>query len=203
MPTSPPCSRNPSHGRRWRQGELITAEVDARRLQHRRRQRRTQVESFSFIEEFNDKGGVEGRPAISSPSPSRAWKSGYGETRLSSDKAKRLKAWHDSRHGAGHHRLRPGHTGKGEGWDDRDGQHTCLPARLADIRPVKDTAPFEGKALVSSSRPQAQQRCRVAPRGTRGPAPSARNCSRRFRKARSCQGHRQEHHRLRRVRRPG
>ena len=63
-----------------------------------------------------------------------------------------------------------------------NGIRAFLPGSLVDIRPVKDTSPYEGQgARVQGhqARPQAQQRRRVAPRRARGErwARSARSCS--------------------------
>src|SRR6478752_5576925 len=53
-------------------------------------------ESFIPVEEFkNDKGEIEVKPGDFVSVAIEALEDGYGETRLSRDKAKRLTAWHD------------------------------------------------------------------------------------------------------------
>src|SRR4030095_1178266 len=75
---------------------------------------------------------------------------GYGTTRLSRDKAKRLKAWHDLEasmeqgsvvSGLVTNKLKGGFTVM------INGIRAFLPGSLVDIRPVKDTTPYENKAL--------------------------------------------------------
>ena len=75
---------------------------------------------------------------------------GYGETRLSRDKAKRLKAWHDLEAAMEQGTVVSGLvTGKVKGGLTVmvNGIRAFLPGSLVDIRPVKDTMPFEGKEL--------------------------------------------------------
>ena len=53
-------------------------------------------ESFIPVEEFkNDKGEIEVKPGDFVSVAIEALEDGFGETRLSRDKAKRLTAWHD------------------------------------------------------------------------------------------------------------
>ena len=75
---------------------------------------------------------------------------GYGETRLSREKAKRLLAWnnleqaHDSEEsvtGVITERVKGGFT------VDVEGIRAFLPGSLVDVRPVKDTVYLEGKPL--------------------------------------------------------
>src|SRR5207237_1181114 len=73
-----------------------------------------------------------------------------GETRLSRDKAKRLKAWQDLEAAMEQGNVVQGLvTGKVKGGLTVmvNGIRAFLPGSLVDIRPVKDTAPFEGKLL--------------------------------------------------------
>src|SRR5213079_3367406 len=75
---------------------------------------------------------------------------GYGETRLSRDKAKRLKAWTDLEASMEQGNVVQGLvTGKVKGGLTVmvNGIRAFLPGSLVDIRPVKDTGPFEGKLL--------------------------------------------------------
>ena len=139
-----------------------------------------------------------------------ALEDGYGATRLSRDKAKRMAAWLELEKALETGEKIEGHDHRqGEGRPHRHGQrHPRLPAGLAG-RP----AAGEGHHAVRrqddgvqghQARPQAQQRGRVAPRGARGDrGRRAREPARLAAGRRHRQGHRQEHHRLRRVRRPG
>ena len=79
-----------------RQGELITAEVVRVNFNVVVVNAGLKSESFIPIEEFkNDKGEVEVKPGDFVTVAIESLEDGYGETRLSRDKAKRLKAWHD------------------------------------------------------------------------------------------------------------
>src|SRR5262249_43798284 len=79
-----------------RQGELITAEVTRVDYNIVVVNAGLKSESFIPIEEFkNDKGEVEVKPGDFVTVAIESLEDGYGETRLSRDKAKRLKAWHD------------------------------------------------------------------------------------------------------------
>src|SRR5436309_14297485 len=79
-----------------RQGELITAEVVRVDYNIVVVNAGLKSESFIPIEEFkNDKGEVEVKPGDFVVVAIESLEDGYGETRLSRDKAKRLKAWHD------------------------------------------------------------------------------------------------------------
>jgi small subunit ribosomal protein S1 len=134
-----------------RQGELITAEVTRVDYNIVVVNAGLKSESFIPIEEFkNDKGEVEVKPGDFVTVAIESLEDGYGETRLSRDKAKRLKAWHDLEAA-----MEQGHvvqglvTGKVKGGLTVmvNGIRAFLPGSLVDIRPVKDTAPFEGKPL--------------------------------------------------------
>jgi small subunit ribosomal protein S1 len=73
---------------------------------------------------------------------------GYGETRLSRDKAKRIAAWNDLDKAMTDSILVKGMiTGKVKGGLTVmvNGIRAFLPGSLVDTRPVKDTTPFEGK----------------------------------------------------------
>src|SRR5438046_10721814 len=79
-----------------RQGELITAEVTRVDFNIVVVNAGLKSESFIPIEEFkNDKGEVEVKAGDFVTVAIESLEDGYGETRLSRDKAKRLKAWHD------------------------------------------------------------------------------------------------------------
>jgi len=75
---------------------------------------------------------------------------GYGETKLSRDKAKRLKAWSDLEAAMEQGTIVEGFvTSKVKGGLTVmiNGIRAFLPGSLVDIRPVKDTTPFENKQL--------------------------------------------------------
>src|SRR6516164_2124347 len=134
-----------------RQGELITAEVTRVDYNIVVVNAGLKSESFIPIEEFkNDKGEVEVKPGDFVTVAIESLEDGYGETRLSRDKAKRLKAWHDLESAMEQGSIVSGLvTGKVKGGLTVmvNGIRAFLPGSLVDIRPVKDTAPFEGKQL--------------------------------------------------------
>ncbi|HUW27638.1 MAG TPA: 30S ribosomal protein S1, partial [Sulfuriferula sp.] len=79
-----------------------------------------------------------------------ALEDGFGETRLSRDKAKRLSAWMDLEKALETGELVSGViSGKVKGGLTvmANGIRAFLPGSLVDIRPVKDTTPFEGKTM--------------------------------------------------------
>src|SRR6266700_1425640 len=134
-----------------RQGELITAEVTRVDFNIVVVNAGLKSESFIPIEEFkNDKGEVEVKPGDFVTVAIESLEDGYGETRLSRDKAKRLKAWHDLEASMEQGTIVSGLvTGKVKGGLTVmvNGIRAFLPGSLVDIRPVKDTTPFEGKSL--------------------------------------------------------
>src|SRR5690606_36296702 len=79
-----------------------------------------------------------------------ALEDGYGETRLSRDRAKRLAAWLQLEKALeqGEH-VEGTITGKVKGGLTvmTNGIRAFLPGSLIDMRPVKDTTPYEGKTL--------------------------------------------------------
>jgi small subunit ribosomal protein S1 len=108
-------------------------------------------ESFIPVEEFkNDRGEIEVKPGDYVSVAIEALEDGYGETRLSRDKAKRLTAWHDleaaMESGAVVHGLVTGKV-KGGLTAMINGIRAFLPGSLVDIRPVKDTTPYENKEM--------------------------------------------------------
>ncbi len=134
-----------------RQGELITAEVTRVDYNIVVVNAGLKSESFIPIEEFkNDQGIVEVKAGDFVTVAIESLEDGYGETRLSRDKAKRLKAWHDLEAAMEQGTIVSGLvTGKVKGGLTVmvNGIRAFLPGSLVDIRPVKDTTPFEGKAL--------------------------------------------------------
>src|SRR2546430_17500328 len=75
-------------------GEVITAEVVRVDMNYVVVNAGLKSESFIALEEFkNDKGEVEVKPGDFTSVAIEALDDGYGETRLSRDKAKRLAGW--------------------------------------------------------------------------------------------------------------
>src|SRR5690349_8572919 len=134
-----------------RQGELITAEVIRVDYNIVVVNAGLKSESFIPIEEFkDDKGDVEVKPGDFVTVAIESLENGYGETRLSRDKAKRLKAWHDLESAMEQGSIVQGLvTSKVKGGLTVmiNGIRAFLPGSLVDIRPVKDTSPYEGKQL--------------------------------------------------------
>jgi small subunit ribosomal protein S1 len=134
-----------------RQGELITAEVVRVEFNVVVVNAGLKSESFIPIEEFkDDKGEIEVKAGDFVTVAIEALEDGYGETRLSRDKAKRLKAWHDLEAAMEQGLIVSGQvTSKVKGGLTVmiNGIRAFLPGSLVDIRPVKDTSPFENKAL--------------------------------------------------------
>jgi small subunit ribosomal protein S1 len=134
-----------------RQGELITAEVIRVDYNIVVVNAGLKSESFIPIDEFkNDKGDVEVKPGDFVTVAIESLENGYGETRLSRDKAKRLKAWHDLEAAMEQASIVQGLvTSKVKGGLTVmiNGIRAFLPGSLVDIRPVKDTSPYEGKQL--------------------------------------------------------
>src|SRR4051794_38143631 len=134
-----------------RQGELITAEVV--RVDYNIVVVNAGLKSESFIplEEFRSDAGVLDVKIGDFVSVSiEALEDGFGETRLSRDKAKRLAAWLDLEKALETGALAQGViTGKVKGGLTVmvNGIRAFLPGSLVDIRPVKDTTPFEGKTM--------------------------------------------------------
>ncbi len=134
-----------------RQGELITAEVIRVDYNIVVVNAGLKSESFIPIEEFkDDKGVIEVKPGDFVTVAIESLENGYGETRLSRDKAKRLKAWHDLEASMEQGSIVQGLvTSKVKGGLTVmiNGIRAFLPGSLVDIRPVKDTSPFENKQL--------------------------------------------------------
>jgi small subunit ribosomal protein S1 len=139
-----------------RQGELITAEVIRVDYNIVVVNAGLKSESFIPIEEFkDDKGEVEVKAGDFVTVAIESLENGYGETRLSRDKAKRLKAWHDLEASMEQGSVVQGLvTSKVKGGLTVmiNGIRAFLPGSLVDIRPVKDTSPFERNNVVVSRR---------------------------------------------------
>src|SRR6059058_3120687 len=134
-----------------RQGELITAEVVRVDFNVVVVNAGLKSESFIPIEEFkNDAGEVEVKPGDFVTVAIESIEDGYGTTRLSRDKAKRLKAWHDLEASMEQGSVVAGlvtNKVKGGLTVMINGIRAFLPGSLVDIRPVKDTSPYENKQL--------------------------------------------------------
>jgi small subunit ribosomal protein S1 len=134
-----------------RVGEVITAEVIRIDSNHIVVNAGLKSESYILLEEFqNDRGEIEVKPGDFVQVAIDALEDGFGETRLSRDKAKRLAAWLDLEQALEKGTQVQGLvTGKVKGGLTVmvNGIRAFLPGSLVDIRPVKDTTPYEGKVL--------------------------------------------------------
>ncbi len=134
-----------------RTGEVITAEVVRVDVNYVVVNAGLKSESFIPLEEFKgDKGEVEVKIGDFVSVAIEALEDGYGETRLSRDKAKRLAAWMDLEKALEAGTLVKGMiSGKVKGGLTvmTNGIRAFLPGSLVDIRPVKDTMPYEGKEM--------------------------------------------------------
>ncbi len=134
-----------------RAGEVITAEVVRVDPNFVVVNAGLKSESFISADEFkNDRGELEVKPGDYVTVAIEALEDGYGETRLSREKAKRLAAWHDLEKAMEQGTLVQGLVnGKVKGGLTVmvNGIRAFLPGSLVDIRPVKDTNPYEGKNL--------------------------------------------------------
>jgi small subunit ribosomal protein S1 len=132
-------------------GEVITAEVVSVDPNYVVVNAGLKSESIIPSEEFkNDAGEVEVKPGDFVSVSIEALEDGYGATRLSRDKAKRMAAWIELEQS-----LEKGEkiegviTGKVKGGLTvmTKGIRAFLPGSLVDLRPVKDTTPYEGKTM--------------------------------------------------------
>ncbi|MGZ8156736.1 MAG: 30S ribosomal protein S1 [Burkholderiales bacterium] len=134
-----------------RVGEVITAEVI--RVDDNFVVVNAGLKSESYIpaEEFrNDRGEVDANPGDFISVAIESLEDGYGETRLSRDKAKRLAAWHELEEALEKGTVVQGTiNGKVKGGLTVmvNGIRAFLPGSLVDIRPVKDTSPYENKQM--------------------------------------------------------
>ena len=134
-----------------RSGEVITAEVVSIDANTVVVNAGLKSESLIPIEEFkNDRGELEVQVGDFVKVAIDALEDGYGSTRLSREKAKRLAAWLDLDDALAQGALVLGMvTGKVKGGLTVmvNGIRAFLPGSLVDIRPVKDTTPYEGKEM--------------------------------------------------------
>ncbi|MBK8337013.1 MAG: 30S ribosomal protein S1 [Sterolibacteriaceae bacterium] len=132
-----------------RAGEVITAEVVRVDQNHVVVNAGLKSESYIAVEEFkNDHGEVEVKAGDYVMVAIEALEDGYGETRLSRDKAKRIAAWNDLEKALNEGLLVTGLISgrvKGGLTVMTNGIRAFLPGSLVDTRPVKDTTPYEGK----------------------------------------------------------
>ena len=132
-----------------RAGEVITAEVIRVDQNHVVVNAGLKSESFIPLDEFrNEAGEVDAKAGDFVLVAIEMLEDGYGETRLSREKAKRIAAWNDLDKALTDSILVKGFiTGKVKGGLTVmvNGIRAFLPGSLVDTRPVKDTTPFEGK----------------------------------------------------------
>jgi len=132
-----------------RAGEVITAEVVRIDQNFVVVNAGLKSESMIPVEEFqNDRGELEVQPGDFVQVAIEMLEDGYGATRLSREKAKRIAAWNDLDKALNDAILVKGMvTGKVKGGLTVmvNGIRAFLPGSLVDTRPVKDTTPFEGK----------------------------------------------------------
>ncbi len=133
-------------------GEVITAEVVRMDQNFVVVNAGLKSESFIALEEFkDDAGAMTVKPGDFVSVSIEALEDGFGETRLSREKAKRLAAWMDLEKA-----LETGEkiegviTGKVKGGLTVMAKsiRAFLPGSLVDLRPVKDTTPYEGKTML-------------------------------------------------------
>src|SRR3990170_3215272 len=134
-----------------RVGEVITAEVIRADENYVVVNAGLKSESYIPIEEFrNDRGEVEVKTGDFVKVAIEALEDGNGETRLSRDKAKRLAAWLDLEEALEKGNVVSGVVNgkvKGGLTVTVNGIRAFLPGSLVDIRPVKDTSPYENKQM--------------------------------------------------------
>ncbi len=134
-----------------RVGEVITAEVIRVDANHVVVNAGLKSESYIPTDEFrSDRGEIEVKAGDFVQVAIDALEDGFGETRLSRDKAKRLAAWLDLEQalekGTQVQGLINGKV-KGGLTVMVNGIRAFLPGSLVDIRPVKDTTPYENKVM--------------------------------------------------------
>src|SRR5437870_2928589 len=134
-----------------RVGEVITAEVISVDPNVVIVNAGLKSESTIATEEFkNDRGEVEVKPGDFVSVAIEALEDGFGATKLSRDKAKKLAAWTSLDDALANGKIIKGMvSGKVKGGLTVmvNGIRAFLPGSLVDLRPVKDTSHFEGKEL--------------------------------------------------------
>ena len=134
-----------------RAGEVITAEVVGIDSNFVTVNAGLKSESLIPVEEFkNDNGQVEVAIGDFVTVAIDSLENGFGETKLSREKAKRLAAWVDLEEALEAGKILSGViSGKVKGGLTVmvNGIRAFLPGSLVDVRPVKDTTPYEGKEV--------------------------------------------------------
>src|SRR4051794_9405703 len=164
MASLSPASSSPSTGesfaalfeeslnrKEMRVGEVITAEVLSIDDNFVVVNAGLKSESTIAIEEFRSDGGqVEVKVGDFVSVSIEALEDGFGATRLSRDKAKRMAAWLELEKALETaEKVKGVITGKVKGGLTvmTKGIRAFLPGSLVDLRPVKDTTPYEGKEM--------------------------------------------------------
>ena len=132
-------------------GEVITAEVVGIDPNFVIVNAGLKSESLIPTEEFkNDKGELEVSIGDFVTVALESLENGFGETKLSRDKAKRMAAWLELEEALEAGKILSGViSGKVKGGLTVmvNSIRAFLPGSLVDVRPVKDTTPFEGKQI--------------------------------------------------------
>ncbi|MDA8129744.1 MAG: 30S ribosomal protein S1 [Betaproteobacteria bacterium] len=134
-----------------RQGEVITAEIVG--IDHNFVTVNAGLKSESLIplDEFkNDQGEIEAKVGDFVSVAIESIEDGFGATKLSRERAKKLAAWLDLEAAMNEGRIVTGMVqGKVKGGLTVlvGGLRAFLPGSLVDMRPVKDTTPFEYKEM--------------------------------------------------------
>ncbi|MEQ1601785.1 MAG: 30S ribosomal protein S1 [Methylophilaceae bacterium] len=132
-----------------RSGEVITAEVVSVDSDFVIVNAGLKSESIIDAAEFkNDRGELEVQVGDFVKVCIEALEDGFGATKLSREKAKRLAAWLDLEEAMNEARIIKGMVNgrvKGGLTVMVNGIRAFLPGSLVDVRPVKDTTPFENK----------------------------------------------------------
>jgi len=132
-----------------RHGEIITAEVVAIDDNFVTVNAGLKSESLIPVEEFkDDRGGLEVKVGDFVQVAIESLEDGFGATKLSRDRARRLAAWLDLEAAMEEGRIVKGLVnGKVKGGLTVmcNGIRAFLPGSLVDVRPVKDTTPYENK----------------------------------------------------------
>src|SRR3984885_14231784 len=159
------------------------------------------------LEQFkNERGEVEVKTGDSVEVALDSVEDGTGETRLSREKAKRARTWTRLEEAFNKSEIVTGViTGRVKGGFtvEIDNVRAFLPGSLVDVRPVRDTSYLEGKPLEFKVI-NVEKKKKKKKRGGRAVMPRrALVAHGQPAGRRGSQGHGQEPHRLRCVRRPG
>ena len=132
-------------------GEVITAEVVAIDNNHVTLNAGLKSESLIKLAEFkNDAGELEVKVGDFVTVVIEALENGFGETKLSREKARRAQAWISLEEALESGEILSGViNGKVKGGLTVmvNGIRAFLPGSLVDVRPIKDTTPYEGKQV--------------------------------------------------------